>query len=381
MTQEDNIYRYHQTRKATLIGAVANTILAVAKVLFGLLGHSSALIADGIHSFSDLLTDILVIVAAKFAHHEADDDHPYGHERIETAATVALAMFLILVSLAIVYNPIHAFWTHVTPIKPDSYVMWIAVVSVLVNEGIYRYTAAVAKRIKSDMLHANALHSRSDAASSFVVLIGVGGSLMGFAWLDGAAAIVVGLMILKMGVSIGWKSISELVDTGVDEETLQKIRTQILSVPSVEEIHQLRTRQMAGKIFLDVHIIVPSRISVSEGHHIGDSVLTGLYNNVANVCDVTVHVDSEDDELYSENASLPSREVLLPQLQTAWQGLPGAEHIQDVVLHYTAGKIELEIKFPIEALEERAHLHAWRQQYQQALKSLPHIEQVTLIYQ
>lgn len=376
----DKLQRYQETRKATLIGAAANVILAVAKVAFGWLGHSSALVADGIHSFSDLLTDLLVILAAKFAQQEADDDHPYGHDRIETAATVALAILLILVGFFIVYDPIMQLLQGDDVVKPNSFVLWIAVFSVLVNEGIYRYTLAVAKRIKSDILHANALHSRSDAASSLVVLIGVGGSLLGWTWLDGVAAIVVGLMIVKMGVSIAWRNITELVDTGVDEKILAEIKQTIIEVPGVDALHQLRTRKMAGKIFLDVHVIVNNRLSVSEGHHIGDQVLTALYQSVDDVRDVTVHVDSEDDELFSDNAKLPRRQQLLAQLNSHWQDLPGYAQIEHITIHYIEGKLELDVQMPLSVLDDLSQASALTEQYQAVVPKLALLSKVKLLF-
>lgn len=377
---QQTINRYHETRKATLIGAAANIVLAVAKVLFGWLGHSSALVADGIHSFSDLLTDILVIVAAKFAHQEADDDHPYGHDRIETAATVGLAMLLIVVGLYIVYHPIQALITHQKQVMPDVYVLWIAVFSVVVNEIIYRYTMSVAKRINSDILRANALHSRSDAASSLVVLVGVAGSIMGITWLDEIAAIVVGIMIVKMGVSIGWQNISELVDTGVDEDSLETIRDHITSVTGVEALHQLRTRKMAGKVILDVHVIVNDKISVSEGHYIGDQVLSSLYKNLDAVHDVTVHVDSEDDELYSDNACLPAREQLLSKLRQTWQGLPGADLIENIQIHYIQGKIALELVLPWACVETQQQALDLQQRYQDMAQTIPELSTIKLLF-
>lgn len=377
---QPNIHRYHETRKATLIGAAANIVLAVAKVVFGWLGHSSALVADGIHSFSDLLTDILVIVAAKFAHQEADDDHPYGHDRIETAATVGLAMLLIVVGLYIVVHPIQQLIMHHKHIKPDVYVLWIAVFSVVVNEIIYRYTMSVAKRIKSEILRANALHSRSDAASSLVVLVGVAGSIMGITWLDEVAAIIVGLMIIKMGVSIGWKNISELVDTGVDEATLATIREHITNVTGVEALHQLRTRKMAGKVMLDVHVIVNDKISVSEGHHIGDRVLSALYKNLDEVHDVTVHVDYEDDELYSDSACLPPREQLLSSLHQAWQSLPGASDIENIQIHYVQGSIALDVVLPWSCVDNQQQASDLQQRYQDMAQAVPAISTIKLLF-
>ncbi len=372
--------RYLATRRATLIGASANIILAIVKVTLGWLGHSSALVADGLHSFSDLLTDFLVILAAKFAHHEADADHPYGHERIETAATVALSVLLIMVGLAIVIDALQKLWVTAISQPPHTYVLWIAVFSVVVNEIIYRYTKKVAKRVGSEILLANALHSRSDAASSLVVLIGVWGSLLGFHWLDLVAAIIVGAMVVKMGAMIGWQNLRELVDTGVDETVLHHIRQCITQVPGILAIHQLRTRKMAGRILIDVHVIVPNRISVSEGHHIGDQVLTALYREIDNIQDVTVHVDSENDELYSASAVLPIRSELVPKLKAAWQGLPGSEAIEAITLHYYGGKIEVEVVLPLKTLQKVEQAAALESQYQAAIAALLEIKQIKLLF-
>ena len=230
------------------------------------------------------------------------------------------------------------------------------------------------------MLHANALHSRGDAASSLVVLIGVGGSLLGVVWLDAAAAMLVGAMIIKMGLLIGWKNISELVDTGVDEASLAKIRKHILKVPGIEAIHQLRTRKMAGKILIDVHVIVPAHVSVSEGHHIGDQVLATLYRDIENIQDVTVHVDSEDDERYSKSASLPVRGQLLPLLKKAWRGLPGADCVQDITLHYLGGKIEVIVILPLAILQQGQDVTELNRAYQQASAKMIEVSQIKLLF-
>ncbi len=372
--------RYLATRKVTLIGGAANAVLAITKVLFGWLGHSSALFADGIHSFSDLLSDLLVILAAKFAQHEADTEHPYGHERVETAATVALSVLLIVVGMLLIADAIRGIWLKETHHIPHVYVLWVAVFSVIVNEVVYRYTKRVAVRVKSDMLYANALHSRSDAASSLIVLIGVAGSLLGVVWLDKVAAMLIGAMIIKMGIIIGWQNINELIDAGVDVPTLEKIRQRVMCVAGVEAIHQLRTRKMAGKILIDVHVIVPSRISVSEGHYIGDQVLVSLYRDIDNVRDVVVHVDSEDDELNPKNTLLPARNKLLPALKLAWRDLPGIKDIKDIVLHYHEGKIAVVLILPLSVLQQECDAIKLRGMYQRATITFPDIKEVKLLF-
>jgi cation diffusion facilitator family transporter len=372
--------RYKETRKATLVGAGANIFLAAAKIVFGFTGHSQALIADGIHSLSDLLTDLLVILAAKFANLKADDNHPYGHERIETAATVALSLMLIIVGVAIIYDGISDLLHQNYGDTPHGYVLWIAGLSVIVNEGIYRYTRLVARKIKSDILHANALHSRSDAASSVVVLVGVAGSIMGFIYLDAIAAIIVGCFIIKMGAQIGWQNISELVDTGVEHNVLEQIKTVITEVPGVQAIHMLRTRKMAGRIMIDVHLIVPEKVSVSEGHHIGDRVLSALYEKINGVQDVTVHIDSENDELYSECAPLPLREHLIPQLMAAWVGLPGVNEVKNIDLHYIRGAIDVIITLPYQLIQTGINPEDLLQQYRQRVQSMGEISHLNLVF-
>ena len=372
--------RYKATKTATFVGAASNVILAFMKIIFGWFGNSHALIADGLHSFSDLLTDFLVIIAAKFSHQKADADHPYGHDRIETAATVGLSLFLVIVGLAIIFDAAQHVIHHTTLGEPQVYVVWIALFSVLLNEFIYQYTRKVANRINSDMLHANALHSRSDAAASLVVLIGVIGSLLGFPLLDPIAAIVVGALIIKMGFTLGLRNVNELVDAGVDPNTLEEIRRTIFSVHGVKSIHLLRTRKMAGKILVDVHLIVSPYLSVSEGHHVGDHVLKKLYSNIEHVSDVTVHVDSEDDELYSQCAALPLRDALLPQLAAEWKNIPGANHIKNITLHYLAGKISVEIILPLDLLKSHSAADL-EQLYRKCLNSIPALQDIKIRFE
>lgn len=338
-------FRRQKIQKATIYGAIKNVVLAVVKIVLGITGNSHALVADGMHSFSDLLTDGLVFFASHWGSQQADSNHPYGHQRIETAGSMFLAFFLMLVGLLISYEAIRHGWEAFTTEifdKPDSYVLVVAFISVVLNEGIYQYTHRIAKHTKSDLLMANAWHHRSDAASSLVVLIGVAGALMGFHWLDPLAALIVGLSIIHMGGSLAWTSISELVDTGVKADVLEKISTMIAQTPGVRAIHQLRTRSMGGAVFVDVHVLVDPWISVSEGHYIAETVHQNLKRGLDEVEDVIVHIDSEDDDDVFQSLQLPSREALLQQLKEQtdfpWEG-----HESNVVLHYWQGKISLSL--------------------------------------
>lgn len=332
--------RYRQARRITLIGAVVNAFLGAMKLIGGIIYHSHALIADGLHSFSDLFTDFMVIFASKFGSQEADETHPYGHKRIETAATLLLALILVLAGSGIIWDALDEIFKQHHK-HPGIITVPIAIFSILANEALYHYTFYVGKRIKSQLIIANAWHHRSDAASSVVVLIGLLGSLAGFAYLDALAAILVGLMIIKMGLNYGWNSVKELVDTAVDPETLNQIETIIRSVEGVKKVHQLRSRTMGNDIIVDVHVLVSPFISVSEGHYIAQHVHQALIKQVAALKDVTIHVDPEDDEIVCPSFHLHNRKQLEEGLLVPWQTL--FPPLKSWVLHYIDGRLYIEL--------------------------------------
>lgn len=337
MTQHD---RYWQAKKVTLIGAFVNALLGIIKFIGGYLYHSHALIADGVHSISDLFTDVMVLFASKYGSLDADDTHPYGHQRIETAATLLLSLLLILAGIGIAWDSLDELIKGTSTI-PNWLSLPIISISIIANEGLFHYTKHVGKKINSQLINANAWHHRSDAASSIVVLIGLIGSLSGFVYLDAVAAVVVGLMIIKMGWDYGWNSVKELVDTAVDSELLLQIEQVIQSIDGVQKIHQLRSRFMGNDVLIDVHILVSPQISVSEGHYIAQHVHNALVDQIESVSDVIVHVDPEDDEISSPSLHLPSRRVIQEQLLNEVHiDFP---QILFWNLHYLDGKISLDI--------------------------------------
>jgi cation diffusion facilitator family transporter len=338
--------RYRQVRKVTLVGAVVDLLLGVVKILVGFAANSQALIADGVHSLSDLATDFLVLFAAKHAHRKADDEHPYGHGRIETVATVALGVALVIVALGICYDAVRRLLDPGLLLHPGWLALAVAFISVVSKEIIYQYTARVARRLRSKMLEANAWHSRSDAISSIVVVIGVAGSMAGFPYLDAIAAVAVALMIAKIGWDLLWKSLQELIDTALDPAEVDKIRKTILSVGSVRACHMLRTRHSGSDVLVDVHILVDPVLSVSEGHQIGESVRARLMESLEDVSDVTVHIDPEDDELASPCNHLPLRDEILRRLEQQWQDIDVDMNPEQVVLHYLNGKVHVDIFLP-----------------------------------
>lgn len=337
MTQQS---RYWQAKKVTLIGALVNALLGIVKLIGGYLYHSHALVADGIHSISDLLTDFTVLFASKYGSIDADETHPYGHQRIETAATLFVSLLLILAGCGIAWDSIHEL-LQATHTMPDSLTLPIICFSIVANETLFHYTRHVGKKINSQLITANAWHHRSDAASSIVVLVGLIGSLSGLIYLDALAAVVVGFMIIKMGVDYGWNSVKELVDTAVDAELLTQIEKTIQGIDGVLKIHQLRSRFMGGDVLIDVHILVSPRISVSEGHYIAQHVHEALVNKIESIKDVIVHVDHEDDEVTSPSLHLPSRTVLHKEFLIEIRN--DFPQILFWNIHYLNGKMGLDI--------------------------------------
>lgn len=340
--------RYHEIRRVTVVGVWINAFLATIKLTFGYLAHSQALIADGLHSLSDLASDFLLLFAAKHATRDADEDHPYGHGRIETLFGIAQGVILGSFAIGIAYDAVLRLLEPARLLQPGIAALVIAGVSVLAKEGLYRYTIQAARRLRSNMLRGNAWDHRSDAISSIIVVVGVAGTLFGLPYLDALAAIGVALMIIKISWDLIWQSLRELIDTALDAEVVENIRQQILQVSGVRHVHMLRTRKSGGDALVDVHIQVDPTLSVSEGHRIGEKVRNDLIAEIEEVADVTVHIDPEDDEVSSPCDHLPLRDELLPSLRAHWQALPAAAAIEDITLHYLDGRIHVELVLPLE---------------------------------
>lgn len=331
-------------QRATWVSVAVNLVMTVVQLVVGWLAHSQSLIAHGLHSFSDLLSDFLVIYASRQSAHPADQAHPYGHARVETAATLVLGFSLVLIGGGILWESgMRLQHVEVLP-AVEIAAFWVAVLTVLVKEALYHYLIAVGKRLRSQLLIANALHTRADAASALVVVVGIGGALIGWGFLDLLAAALMGFMILRMGVELAWGAIKELIDTGLDESRVEAIRQSLLATPGVLGLHELRTRRMAHQALVDAHVLVDPRISVSEGHRIAESARARVLREHPEVLDVLVHIDPEDDldvDLASV-ARLPGRAALLAELMPLLNGLPEP---QRVVLHYLKGGVEVELFF------------------------------------
>jgi cation diffusion facilitator family transporter len=219
--------------------------------------------------------------------------------------------------------------------------IWAALITLAAKEGLFRYMLAVAERLRSPMLMANAWHARADALSSLVVAVGIGGALLGFGFADAVAAIIVGAMIVKAGARFAWDAIRELIDTGLSAEEVAAIRATIAATPGVLSMHELRTRRMAHQVLVDAHVQVNPRISVSEGHRIAESARRRVLASHPEVLDVLAHVDAENDLLGNAAVDLPDRETLLGHLHELLDIAPA--DIAQTTFHYLGNRVEAEV--------------------------------------
>lgn len=372
--------RYRASRRVTLVSVVINIALTVAQVAIGIVGHSQALVADGMHTLSDLVTDIMVLFALKHGAKAADEEHPYGHGRIETAMTMALGALLLIVGLGIAAGAAMRFIDPGPFVIPSAITLAMAIATLIAKEGLYRYLMRTAERFDSDLLRANAWHSRSDAVSSLVVVIGIGGALIGFGYMDAIAAIIVSIMVAKVGAELAWRALRELIDTGLSADELGDIRRSIQSVPGVKALHMLRTRRVGGQALVDVHILVDPRLSVSEGHHISEAVRGRLIDDIAPVTDVMVHIDTEEDMDIRDSAPLPARDEVLQRLAGYFRDIPQARHIERTTLHYGDGGIEVELILSRAVLADGEPADRLSDRFNEMVRSDPYIRRVELYY-
>jgi len=276
--------------RSTWVSVAVNVVLTVTQIVVGVLSKSQGLVADGIHSLSDLVADFVVLFASHHSKKEADVDHPYGHQRFETAASLVLGVLLLVVGVGMLWSAFRKLEEPDTVQTVHVVALWVAAGALLAKELLFRYMLSVAKRVKSSMLVANAWHARSDAASSLVVGIGIIGNLAGYPILDPIAAAIVGFMVARMGWGFGWDALHDLMDRSVDEQEVAAIRTTLIETPGVSGVHDIRTRKMGDMIVVDAHLEVDASISVEAGHDIAvDARLRVLQRH--RVLNLMTHVD------------------------------------------------------------------------------------------
>ena len=279
-------------RKVSWVGLWLNLFLAAIKFIAGIYGRSQALVADAIHSLTDLTTDIAVIAGSHYWSRPPDENHPYGHRRLETLVTVFIGVVLIAAGIGIGWKAISALQEkHAAP--PGWIAVFAALASIVCKESIYRWTAVTGRRVKSAALVANAWHHRTDALSSVPVLIAVAGARVFPTWsfLDHLGAAIVSIFILHASIKIIWPGLGELIDVGAPTDTCKRIRDIALKNDGVLQVHDIRTRFISSSIQVDLHIVVDGLITVREGHDIADDVKARIMDRIPEVLDVIVHVD------------------------------------------------------------------------------------------
>ena len=284
-----------------------NLALSVGKLIAGYLGNSAAMISDGVHSASDVFSTFVVMAGVKISHKQSDDDHPYGHERLECIASIILACMLVSVALGIGY----AGYDKIMHGKPEDFVipetiaLIAAVISIIVKEGMYWYTRRVAQAINSGALMADAWHHRSDALSSVGAFIGILGAQMGYPILDPAASIIICLMILDAAWEVFKDAVDKMVDHSADEETEKAIVELIEKVPGVEHCDSLHTRLFGSRIYMDVEISVKDDLTLIEAHNIAETTHLAIEANFPATKHVMVHVNPVGEENHNYCCTLP----------------------------------------------------------------------------
>lgn len=332
----------HDAATITWVGTIANLLLSIVKIGGGLVGHSHAMVADGVHSLSDLLSDVATLITLRYAAEPEDEGHPYGHGKIESVGAAIVGTMLGMAGFELMVDGgqrLYRYWEGgaeaVHAVSP--FILGLAVLSIVTKELLYQLTVRIGRREQNAVLIANAWHHRSDALSSIVVLVGVGGALLWhLLWLDAAAALLVAAMVLKVAVEILRDAVADLTDRALSDEERARLRRVVKSIDGVVAYHEMRTRRFGGRALVDLHIQVAPYISVSEGHQIAEQVRWALREADPNLIDVMVHVDSENDVTATPGRNhLPSRAELDAHL-------PGLIH----QIHYRKGSVEVDLWVP-----------------------------------
>lgn len=282
--------------KVSIVSIIGNVFLSIFKFIAGIIGKSNAMISDSIHSLSDVLSTIVVMIGLKLASKKEDVSHPYGHERIECVASFILAIFLFITGIGIGWMGIKTiFFENYSEIKTPTLIALIAaIISIISKEAMYWYTRSVAKKIKSDALMADAWHHRSDALSSIGSLIGIGGAMMGFKLLDSIASIIICLCIIKVSYDIFMDSVDKMVDKACNSDFIDKIRDLVLGVDGVLDIDLIKTRLFGNKIYIDLEIAADQDLTLKEAHEIAQKVHDNIESNYEDVKHCMVHVNPKE---------------------------------------------------------------------------------------
>lgn len=358
-----------QAQRSTWISVWVNLFLASAQVVIGVFARSQALIADGLHSLSDLVADGVVLFAARHSHAEADAEHPYGHARFETAASLAIGLILLATGVGMVWTAgvkLHD-GQNLDAVHPLALVA--ALITLVAKEGLFRYMRRIGERLKSSMLIANAWHARADAASSLVVAVGIAANLLGYHSMDAVAAVIVGFMIVKAGWGFSVDAFHSLTDHALDPEEIARIHGTARAVDGVLDVHNLRTRRMGDWAVIDMHVEVDTHLSVSEGHYIAEQIAAQV-KAAHRVAECTVHIDPGTVRHLARVLALPPRAQVRDRVQEV------LGHPAMLRLHYLESGLEVEAELAVHLTA--AELQRLQRELQAALAGLGHVARVSL---
>lgn len=357
-----------EATNVTLVGMLLDVLLGVGKIVGGGVTGSFALITDGIHSLSDAGTDIFVIIVTRVAHAEPDAEHQYGHGRFETLGTIAMGIVFFITAAILLYDSFNRLRLDEPLPTPAAGGIAIALLSIASKEWIYHYTMRVANKLNSNLLKANAWHSRSDAISSIAVLIGIVGARQGYLWMDTVAGMFVALIIAKIGWELCSDSLTELVDTAVPKQRREQFESCILSIDGIRGITDLRSRSSGGKIILELRLLVNSYISVSEGHQLGELVNKAIISQFGDVSEVLIHIDPIQHETGEDESQLPERTQVIEALKACWKNLIDEHSIASIDLHYLGGAIEVDLVLDVDELSSEV-----AENLEAAIEAEPHV--------
>ncbi|MDO4475605.1 MAG: cation diffusion facilitator family transporter [Lachnospiraceae bacterium] len=275
------------------VSIVGNVVLTGFKMVAGVVGHSGAMVSDAVHSLSDVMTTVIAVIGVGISKKEADRNHPYGHERLECVASMLLAVILMATGVGIGYQALQTILSgqYKVMTMPGRIALLAAFVSIVVKEGMYRYTVRIARILRSDAFMADAWHHRSDAFSSIGSLIGIGGALLGFPVMEPVASVVICLCILKAGYDIINSAVNNMLDTSCGEEFEEQVRGVIEQQAGVQRLDLLQTRRFGNRIYIDAEIAVDGNMRLYEAHQIAERVHTVVEESFADIKHIMIHVN------------------------------------------------------------------------------------------
>ncbi|OSM00123.1 putative cation diffusion facilitator family transporter [Magnetofaba australis IT-1] len=329
--------RFQASDRCILIGAIVNILLSVGKVAAGIIGNSAALVADGVHSASDLVSDAVVWLSSRIARQAPDEEHPYGHGRYETLAILMIGLLLLGVAVGIVIDAVGRIEDVKSVQTPTMLALAAVIVSIISKEGLFHYTKAVGEKHKLRSLIANAWHHRSDAVSSIAAMVGIVGAQMGWPVLDPVAAAVVAAILAKVSYEFIRDAMREFTESAsaVDKEIQERINAVIEGNTEVRSLHLMKARRAGPDVYVEIHLVVNAYLSVSEGHQIAENIRMAVVNGVSDVTDVLVHIDPEDDSDKPMPVDYPQRKEIRDLIKLELRSAQNLTDVQNLILHYT----------------------------------------------